>query len=236
MASLVRFLFRWSLRFLALALVLTAAVVVFRDAILREWLVFRLRTVTGLETRLDRASLNVQSNRVDFAFENLQIRNSPDFGGSLLIHAPRMRVELDRKALSRREIRVLRANLDVASAAAVRSVDGRTNVFALRDAITRNASWMDVLWAAPPGFSFEGIDRLELTLGTLHLVSLAPPAFHRPIALGVTNEVLHHVRSTDDFHPLLVRILVREITSALSRELRTPAPTPNPPAPPRDGP
>ncbi len=228
MPALLRFLLRWSLRFLALAAVMAVGLLVFRDAVVREWLVFRLRTVTGLETHLDRASLDLRSGAL--ALENLRIRNSPDFGGSLLIDAPRIRMELDRDALSRREIRLRQANLHLASAAGVRSADGRTNVFVLQDTVARNASLLDLIAVSPPGFSFGGIDQLELTLGTLHLVDLTWPGFHQPIALGVTNEVLHNVRSTDDFHPLILRIVLRQVTSALSKERHQPSPKPAAPA------
>lgn len=222
--ALIRFAFRWSLRLVALAVVLTVALVLFRDALLREWLVFRLRSVTGLETELGSASIDLRG--ASLTLEQLQLRNSPEFGGSWLLVVPKIRFELDTAAFARREIRLRLAEVHLAEASAVRSADGRTNVFALQDAVNSNASLVDLVFLGPPGFHFGGIDTLDLTLGTLHLVDLQPPGFHWPIALNVTREVVRNVRSTEDLHPLLFRILIREITAGISEGLRTNRPSP----------
>lgn len=223
MLALIRFVFRWSLRLIAFAIVLTVALVLFRDALLREWLVFRLQSLTGLETRLASATINLRDTSL--TLEELQLRNSPEFGGSWLLVAPRLRFELDTAAFARREIRLRSALLHLAEASAVRSADGRTNVFALLDAVNRNASLVDLVFLGPPGFTFGGIDTLNLTLGNLHLVDLQPPGFHHPVALRLTNEVVHHVRSTEDLHPLLFRVLIREITAGISEGFRTNRPS-----------
>jgi hypothetical protein len=224
--ALIRFAFRWALRLVAFAIVLTVAVVLFRDALLREWLLFRLRSVTGLETELAAVTLNL--SEASLTLDQLRLRNSPEFGGSWLLVAPRLRFELDTAAFHRREIRLRSAEVHLAEASAVRSADGRTNVFALQDAVNRNASLMDLVFLGPPGFTFEGIDTLDLTLGTLHLVDLQPPGFHQPIPLGITHEVVRNVRSTEDLHPLFLRVLIREITAGISEGFRTNRPPRSP--------
>jgi hypothetical protein len=224
--ALIRFAVRWSLRFIALAIVLTVAIVVFRDALVREWLLFRLRSLTGLETRLASATIDLRD--ASLTLDQLQLRNSPEFGGSWLLVAPRLRVELDTAAFSRRELRLRSAEVHLAEASAVRSADGRTNIFALQDAVNRNASLMDLVFLGPPGFTFGGIDTLDLTLGTLHLVDLRPPGFHQPISLNINHEVVRNVRSTEDLHPLLMRILIREITAGISESFRTNRPSSSP--------
>lgn len=223
MLALIRFAFRWSLRLVALAIVLAVVLVVFRDALIREWLVFRLRSVTGLETHL--ASVSVDLREASVTLEQLQIRNSPEFGGSWLLNAPRLRVELDTSAFARREIRLRSAYLHVAEASAVRSADGRTNIVVLQDTVNRQASLVDLIVLGPPGFSFGGIDTLDLTLGTLDLVDLTPPGFHHPIALRLTNEIVRDVRSTADLNPLLLRVVIREISTGITEGLRTNRPS-----------
>lgn len=229
MLALIRFTFRWSLRLLAVALVLVGAAVIFRDTWIREWLLFRLRTITRLDTQLDRAALDWRTGTL--ALENLRIRNSPEFGDSILLSAPSLKVDLDTAAWRHGTLRFREVSLHLAEASAVRSVDGRTNFFELLEAVKRNGSPLDLAVLAPPGFSFGGIDTLRLTLGTLHLVDLAPPGFRRSIALQITNEVLHQVQAPEDLHPLILRVLIREITAGISAELRTNSASPRSRAP-----
>ena len=53
--ALIRFGFRWTLRLIAFAIVITVALALFKDVLLREWILFRVQALTGLETRLHRS-------------------------------------------------------------------------------------------------------------------------------------------------------------------------------------
>ena len=234
---MIRFALRWCFRLAAFALAVAAVSYFFRDVLLREWLRHRLQAITGLETRLAGASLNVREPSL--RLDGLHLRNSPDFGGSTLLDLPELRITWDRTSLGRGEIRLAQARLHIAHASGIRSADGRTNLVVLRDTATRNAALYDLALLGPPGFAFAGIDRLDLTLGTLELVDLAPPGYRRSLNVAVTNEVLRDVRTLEDLNPLLLRVLLREIGAGLADGLKrnpTPPPSPSTPSPAPAGP
>ncbi len=233
MTDLLRSTLRWSLRLGAFAILAVAAAYAARDTLARTWIRHRIAAVSGLDTRLDRARLDLRTPSV--LLEGLHILNHPEFGAGPLLDAPSIRIEWDRDALARREIRLRQATLHVAHASAVRSAAGQTNLIALRDHAADNASLLDLAVIAPPGFAWAGIDHLSLTFGTLDLVDLKPPGFNRSIQVALTNEVLRNVREPQDLSPLVTRIIIREISAGLSDALRPrPRSQPTPPStPPR---
>ncbi|MBX3744912.1 MAG: hypothetical protein KF833_06335 [Verrucomicrobiae bacterium] len=206
---MIRFFSRWFGRLLFALVVLVVGVVLAKDIFLRPWLAHRLRTVTGLDTRL--AGLHTAFLQGTVTLTDLRISNAPAFGGGLLLDAPSIRLELDGQALSRREIRLKSAHLHLAEISLVRSADGRTNLHEVVRAVQERASLLDALLLAPPGFRHTGIETLHLAADRGRIANLGFPPFQRQLELGLTNEVLRNVRSTSDFTPLLVRLLLREI-------------------------
>lgn len=229
---MIRFVIRWVFRLLVLAVVfvllLGGALYYFKDELLRQWVVSRLRTVTGLETHLHALRAEFRDGAVTFS--GLQLINSPEFGGSPLLTVPELHLRLDTDALRRRELRLQLARLHLAEFNVIRNEQGRTNILALMDSVNRQAGAADAVVVSPPGFEFAGIDTLDLTVGTLRFAQLGPGGGTREIRVGLTNEIVRNVRSTQDLMPLVLRIAFREAAAGLRLDLQ------NRPAPPGPGP
>ncbi len=217
---MIRFLFRWLYRGLLLAIVLATALVLVKDTLLREWILYRVPRVTGLETRLESAETRLFTGTLSLT--GLQIFNSADFGGTPLLHLPELHLELDREALRYRELRFRLARVHVAEFNVVRNQRGETNLFALWRQVNERATAADAVTLSPPGLEFTGIETLNLTVGTVRFVDLGQPANSRELRVALTNEVLQNVKSTADFTPLLLRLLVRELGAGLGSGLLTP--------------
>ena len=210
---MTRFVFRWLLRLAGLGVVVAVAGYFGRDLLLREWIAYRLRSVTGLETQL--GGLHSGPGFGVVTLENLRLVNSTNFGGGLLLAAPELHLELDRDRLARRELRFRLARLHLAELSIVRNASGQTNLVDLLDRIRTRATAIDAMTVSPPGFEFGGIETLDLTLGTARFVQLGPVPVSRDLRVGMTNEILREVRSTDDLAPLLFRLLIRELGAGL---------------------
>lgn len=223
---MIRFVFRWLFRLVILALVLATALFLLKDTLLREWLVYRVRHVTGLETRL--AGLKTEWFAGTLTLTGLQLYNTAEFGGGPFLDAPDLHVEIDTAALRQRELKLRLARVHIAEFSLVRNLQGQTNLYSMMDHANARASVVDAVAVAPPGLEFRGIDTLNLTLGTLRLVQLSPPPVNREIRLGVTNEIIRNVRSTADFTPLIMQIVVRELSNSFSPPVANPNPNPNP--------
>lgn len=223
---MIRFLFRWLFRGLILAIVLALGLFLAKDNLLREWLIYRLRAVTGLEARLARVESGLLAGQLTLT--GLQIFNSAEFGGGPLLRVPDLHLEVDRAALNRREVKLRLVRLDLAELSVVRNQRGQTNLFELYRRASERASPADVGVLSPPGFEFGGIDTLNLSLGTLRLIDLGNPAASRDLNLGVTNEVIRQVRSVADLNPVFVRAMLRLLSGALPLP-RSPASGPVPP-------
>ncbi|MBL9137891.1 MAG: hypothetical protein JNK85_18645 [Verrucomicrobiales bacterium] len=212
---MIRFAVRWLFRFLILGIVLATALFLLKDALLREWLIYRVRTVTGLETRLQSVRSAWLAGSVTLS--QFEIFNSAEFGGGRLLSLPELHLELDGPQLWRRELRLRLARLHLAELNVVRNAAGATNLFALRNTVENRATPVDAAVLAPPGLEFTGIDTLNLSLGTLRLIRLGPTNQVREIHVGVTNEILRNVRSEEDFTPLILRVMFRELETQWSK-------------------
>lgn len=221
---MIRSLVRWVYRLLFAAVVLIVVVVLARDVFLRTWVAYRLGAITGLETRLH----GLRSGLFDgtLTLTDLRVSNSPAFGGGLLLHAPELHLRIDGKALSRRELRLDLARLNVAEFSVVRAADGRTNVFEAARTIEERANLLDALFVAPPGLKPTGIETFDLTLDRVRFANLGFPPFERELRIGLTNEILRNVDSVSDFNPLIVRILLRGLGSGLGDLFPSRAPAP----------
>jgi len=205
----IRFAFRWLFRLLVVAIVAAAAAFLAKDILLREWALYRLRKVTGLETHLDSARAGLFTGTITLT--DLRLYNSAEFGGGLLISVPDLHLEIDGDALPRRELRLKLGRLHIDEFNVVRNREGRTNIFELMETARERAGVLDALTVGAPGLEFTGIETLNLTLGTARFIQIGDPRATREFRVGVTNEIVHDVRSTSDLTPLLLKVVFREI-------------------------
>lgn len=228
---MIRFVVRWLFRGLILVIVLATALFLCRDALTREWLIYRIRSVTGLETHLQ--SVRTAWLAGSITLSQLEVFNSAEFGGGRLLAIPDLHLELDASRLWQREFRLNLARLHLAELNVVRNTAGATNLFALRRNVEERATLVDAAVLSPPGLEFAGIDTLNLSLGTLRLVQMGPTNQVREIRVGVTNEILRNVRSEQDFTPLILRVMFRELEAQWAKD--RPAPQSRPATPSKPG-
>jgi hypothetical protein len=228
----IRFVIRWVFRLSAVAavllLLLGAGLYFLKDELLRQWLVFRLGTVTGLDTRLDGLRSDLRAGAITLT--GLQIVNAPEFGGSALLTVPDLHLQLDTDALTRREFRFRLARLHLAEFNVVRNEQGRTNILALMESVSRQAGTADAAVVSPPGLEFAGIDTLDLTVGALRFAQLGPGGGTREIRVGLTHEIVRNVRTVEDLMPLILRVAFREAAAGLRLDFDPRAPRPTPPS------
>lgn len=210
---MIRFLFRWVFRLLIIAIVAGTALLLTKDLLLREWLVYRLRHVTGLETRLGRLQTGLLSGTITLT--DLRIYNSADFGGGPFLTVPDLHLELDGSALRHRQLRLKLGRLHLAEFNLVRNLRGETNTAVLTKQVKENASSLENAAVSLPGLEFTGIDVLNLTIGTVRVTDMARPVLSREFHVDLRNETLRDVTSIADLTPLLFKLISRELGAGL---------------------
>lgn len=227
---MIRFVLRWSVRALALGLVVVIGLVLIRDRLLQEYLRQRIGILTGLETRIGRVETSLSDATLDI--RELEVVNSPEFGGTPLLRVPELRITLAPEALRHGELRLPEVRVHLAAFDVVRNARGETNLFRVADRIQHRAGPADAAIVSPPGLEFAGIGTLDLTVGTVRFLDLGSPEKNRSFVVGLTNEPVKEVRSAADLHPLVFRVLLRELGNQLGGGFRIGTETTTPVAPP----
>src|ERR1700691_3839758 len=92
----IRWVVRIGLGLLLLGIVMVAAVFLERDASARNLLISRVRSATGMETRIDSVRVGLLSPTM--TIEGLKLYNTPAFGGALALDIPKLQLDYDRAA------------------------------------------------------------------------------------------------------------------------------------------
>ncbi|MBM3879127.1 MAG: hypothetical protein FJ387_05340 [Verrucomicrobia bacterium] len=175
----MKFLFRWLFRLVVLTLLLVMALVLLKDAILKELLELELRQQTGLQTKIGELEVRLFSPTV--SVERLRLFNPPEFGGSPFLDIPELYLEYDRLALAAHQLHLRLLRVQVAELTLVQSLDGRKNtdwLASLPDRFARN------------GLEFAGIDTLNLTLTRIKRYSMHNPRLTETVEVGLRQEIL----------------------------------------------
>jgi len=175
----MKFLFRWLFRLVVLTLLLVMALVLLKDAILKELQKLELRQQTGLQTKIGELEVRLFSPTV--SVERLRLFNPPEFGGSPFLDIPELYLEYDRLALAAHQLHLRLLRVQVAELTLVQSLDGRKNtdwLASLPDRFARN------------GLEFAGIDTLNLTLTRIKRYSMHNPRLTETVEVGLRQEIL----------------------------------------------
>ena len=218
---MLKFIFRWSFRLLILLVVLLAVLVLCKDALIKSLLENRIRAQTGMDVKIGRLDIGLFTPTVNV--EGLRLFQTSQFGGLPLVDVPDLYLEYDRPALARRALHFKLVRLNLAEVSIVEDADGKTILQWWQDRQAR-------LPQSPiASMDFTGIDVLNLSLGTVKLVSLTQPGRSRTVRIDLRNEVLRNLQSVNDLSGLLLKILWQH-----GNELRflegNPKPVPTAPA------
>lgn len=206
----VKTLFRWLFR-LATGLALVIVVLALsRDFLLRQFLQWRLEAATGLEARIGYCHLSLSQPTV--RVEGLKLYCPAQFGGVTFAEVPEVYGEYDRDALLGRRIHFRRVRLNLATLNVVADATGQTSLEWLRARQKPGGAGETTYdWGRWPLalVSFQGIDRLDLTLGRVAFSSLKNPGMHREVNLGVRGVELRNVRSMADLNGFVLGLVLR---------------------------
>lgn len=206
-ASRVKFIVRWLFRLLLLTLVLSLGLLLLKDTLLKEWAEARIRRRTGLEAQIGRLEVNLLSPTINV--EGLKLFNPPEFGGSPLIEVPDGQVEYDRAALRQGRLHLRLLRLRVAELTVVRNARGASNLQTVQQMIAaRRATEESAL-------EFDGIETLNLTFEQVRVQQLGSAAPPQIFHLGLRNEVLTNLRTSQEVNRALLLLAARLGLSAL---------------------
>ena len=207
-------LFKWLVRlFLALVL-LILLLILFLDPIAKYVAERQIRQQTGLGVIIGKVSIGLRDPTL--AIENFKLFNSAEFGGSVFIDVPELRVQYDLEALRSRKIHLKLVWLNLAELHIVQNKNGKTNLRALQERQKQSKS------GSAPGASaaeFQAIDTVRLTIAKLKFTSEKTPARNEEAYVGIKNEIVKNVRSLKDLQPLVTRIALEKNLKSLTEEL-----------------
>lgn len=203
----MRFLARWMFRLTILLVVLAVALVLLKDVLLKALIENRLRAATGMDARIGRIESGWGTPSV--TLERLKLYNPAEYGGSAFLEITEMYLEYRWAGWDPRSIRAKLLRLDVAEIQIVENKAGRLNIVELQNRIEDGAS--GDAWGAKAvlGSVAQGVDLLNLSVGTVRFVSLTTPARNGVLELAVRNEIIPDVTSMDQVNARLLQVLLR---------------------------
>jgi len=214
---MIRFVFKWVLRLYLLAVALVVIFIFSLDPIMRVVMENRIRAQTGLDAEIGRVSIGLLKPR--FEIRDFKLFNPPAYGGTLFLDIPEFHAEYDRVALSQYKLHLTLVRLNLSELDIVKNEDGQTNIFALGLALPGQAKTSGGLAAAKTpvlpdfqsqtGLSFESIDVLNVSIGTLKFIDLKNQSHNRSQKIGIENCLVKNVKSPTDLVGLTLLIGLR---------------------------
>ena len=116
---MVRRLFKWLVRLVLLVVALVVLLLIFKDSILRTVVENRIRRRTGLEVKIGKISSGLFSQV--YTLENVMVYNPAEFGGTPFLNVAELHLEIDPADLTRRDVRVTLARLNLTELDVVRN-------------------------------------------------------------------------------------------------------------------
>jgi uncharacterized protein involved in outer membrane biogenesis len=207
----LKFIFKWLLRLLVLAVVLAVIFFLSFDSILRVVVENRIRAQTGMEAEIGGFHFGLTQPVVEI--KNLQLFNSAAFGGTPFLNIPEIHVEYDRAALAKNQIHITLLRFNLGELDIVKNEAGQTNLFALGAAMptpknVARSNGLDEI-KRRTGLDFKGIDVLNVSVGTAKYIDLKDQKNNREQKIGIENLVVKNVQTPADLTGLAVLVALR---------------------------
>ncbi|HEX3720510.1 MAG TPA: hypothetical protein VH595_21375 [Verrucomicrobiae bacterium] len=199
---------RWILRIALVLFVAGVAAVIaiflLLDNFVREALIRRLHTATGMEVKI--AAVHVGLRNASITIQGLKLYNTPEFGGSLCLDMPELHLEYDPLALRAGMLHLPFVRLNLADIGIVKDKKGKSNFDSL--AKKGKPSLPSVNTNLAEGFKFSGIDKLDFSFGKLTVSDLRSGQ-QQEVNFNITNQVFHNVKSQADLEGVAVLLALR---------------------------
>ena len=172
-------------------------------------------------------SLNIGLFRPHLEVRDLKVFGQSQFGGVQLLDLPELRVEYDRDAFKRQELKFRLVRIRINELTLMDGfAGGQTNMFqrlqgyselvvAYTNRIGELTNRVDLDRAQRVGnMTFRGIERLELTLGRVRFVDVKDPLSEKVAALNINRRVMTNIADLPGLAPLAMELLVRTTLGA----------------------
>src|SRR3954464_3083520 len=158
----MKWLFKWTLRLVFLAVVAVVLLLVFKNTILRMVAEHQIRAETGMDVKIGRFSSSLFSPVV--TIENLKLYNTPEFGGAEFLNIPELHIEFDADALAAQRLRVKLVRFNLSELDVVKNKAGETNIVTMMARMPKGKLAPHGIHVGGKKFEFESIDVLNLSL------------------------------------------------------------------------
>ena len=195
-----------------------------------DWIVKRTiqsRVNASGVAEVEIGSLNIGLFRPHLEVRDLKVFGQSQFGGVQLLDLPELRVEYDRDAFKRQELKFRLVRIRINELTLMDGfAGGQTNMFqrmqgyselvvAYTNRIGELTNRIDLNRAQQVGNrTFRGIDRLELTLGRVRFVDVKDPLSEKMAALNINRRVMTNIADLPGLAPLAMELLVRTTLGA----------------------
>ncbi len=197
----MRTIFRWLFRLAATVLLLAVALVLGRNFILKQVIEWQIQSRTGMDVRIGYVNLGLLTAAL--RIEDAKVYYPADLGGVKLLEIPELYMEYDRGALWWRHLRIPRARLKVNE---VNIIEGRFGLPPPRKPARPPAP--PAAGNPIPWLAFDGIERLELSLGRVKFSSPRTGGQAREVVVDLQDLTLRNLKSPSDFTWQLLPVLL----------------------------
>jgi len=204
----MKWFFKWLLRLFLLAVVLVVILLLSLNSILRVVAEHRIRAQTGMDAEIGKFSVSLVEPTVEI--KDLRLYNPPAFGGTPFLSIPEIHVEYDRAALARHQIHVTLMRFNLGELDIVKNEAGQTNLFVLGAPLTaKRPGHGAATLKTQTGYDFNGIDVLNVSVGTVRFIDLKNQRNNREQVIGLDNIVIKNVKSEADIAGLVALVALR---------------------------
>ncbi|MEO6181516.1 MAG: hypothetical protein ABIP71_00090 [Verrucomicrobiota bacterium] len=198
-------------------IVLIVAAIFSVDTIARKVVERRLRAATGMETSIEKMTLGFASSSIHI--KNLVLKNPTEFGGDTFLDMPELQIEYDRDALRAWKLHLRFVRLNLQKVHVVENREGKSNLDSMKKPSKPDRSPSQTIPQTNnplPEFGFDGIDRLDVSIGTIEFTSSKNPENNLVQNFAVTNEIFNNLKTELDFQTAgVVLILKAGLSGAL---------------------
>jgi len=203
----MKWLFKWALRLVFLAVVAVVLLLVFKDTILRKVAEHQIRAETGMEVKIGRLSSSLFSPVV--TIENFKLYNTPEFGGTEFLIIPELHLELDADALAGQKLKIKLVRFNLAELDVVKNNAGQTNLVSMLAKMPKGKLAPHGVHVGGKKLEFDSIEVLNLSLGRMRFIDLKDRKNDRDVVINLDNQVFNNVKTEGDVYSILILIWLR---------------------------
>lgn len=203
----MKWLLKWIFRIVALVILATVLLLVFKDTILRMVAEHQIRAETGMDVKIGHLSSGLLSPVV--TIENLKLYNTPEFGGTEFLIIPELHIELDPDALAQQKLKIKLMRFNLAELDVVENKAGQTNIVTMLAKMPKGKLAPHGIHVGGKKFEFEGIDVLNLSLGRARFIDLKNRKNDRDVNLNLDDQVFNNIKTEGDVYGMMFLLWLR---------------------------